>query len=68
MYNYTAGRDLRNTSGLIGYGGVARSAPSGIATVSLSGDTTSARVNIGAGSVPYDVINCHIVADASYPI
>ena len=68
MYNYTAGRDLRNTSSTYGYGGVARVAQSGIPTVSLSGDTTSVRVNIGAGSVPYDVINCHIVADASYPI
>lgn len=68
MYNYTAGRDLRNTSSTKGYGDVIRVAPNGVATVSLSGDTTSVRVNIGAGSVPYDVINCHIVADASYPI
>jgi len=68
MYNYTASRDLRNTSGTIGYGGVSRVAPLGVQTTSTVVDKSSIRVNIGAGSVPYDVINCHIVADASYPI
>lgn len=65
MYNYTAYNDLRYTSGTRGYNGVYRSAINGNPTISTSGDTTSVRVNIVAGAVPYDVVNCHIVADAS---
>lgn len=68
MYNYTATRDLKNTSGTYGYNGASRIAALGTPTVNTLEDETSIRVNISAGAVPYDVINCHIVADASYPI
>lgn len=68
MYNYTATRDLRNTSGTKGYAGAIRTAVLGSSTVSTTEDSTAVRININAGSVPYDVINCNIVADASYPI
>jgi hypothetical protein len=68
MYNYTATKDLRNTSGTKGYGGATRTAVLGTPTVATSADNTAIRININAGSVPYDVINCNVVADASYPI
>lgn len=68
MYNYTATRDLRYSSRTIGYNNQLRYAPLGTQTVSTTQDQTSIRVNINAGAVPYDVVNCHIIADASYPI
>jgi hypothetical protein len=69
MYNYTAYRDLKSTSGTKGYNDQLRSAGSpGTATVSTTADTTSVKININKGAVPYDVINLHMVADASYPI
>jgi hypothetical protein len=68
MYNYTAFRDLRNTSGTIGYASQSRIAPIGTQTVSTSQDETTVKISINAGTVPYDVVNCHVVADASYPI
>jgi len=68
MYNYTAFRDLRNTSGTIGYASQSRIAPIGTQTVSTSQDQTTVKISINAGTVPYDVVNCHVVADASYPI
>jgi hypothetical protein len=68
VYNYTAGRDLKNTSGTIGYASQNRVSKLGTPTVNTSSDETSVRINISSGSVPYDVLNCHIVADASYPI
>lgn len=68
MYNYTANRDLRNTSGTRGYNGQFRSAVIGTPTVSTSYDNTSVRINVDAGAVPYDVINGHVVVDSSLPI
>ena len=68
MYNYTATRDLKNTSGTAGFNAQYRTAVLGSTTVSSVADETSARININAGAVPYDVINCHVIADASYPI
>lgn len=68
VYNYTATRDLKNTSGTIGYASQGRVSKLGTPTVTVAGDETSVKVNIASGSVPYDVLNCHIIADASYPI
>lgn len=70
MYNYTANLNLRKCSGTIGYGGAVRNAPfpTGTPTVSASADQTTVRVNINGGSVPFDIISGHIIADASYPI
>lgn len=67
MFNYTAGRDLRNTTGTVGYNNTRRYATPGVTTVSTSSDKTTVRVNIVTGAVPYDVINCHLVVDGSYP-
>lgn len=70
MYNYTANANLRNTSGTDGYNGEIRKPPfpTGTPTVSASADKTTVRVNINGGSVPFDIISGHIIADASYPI
>ena len=68
MYNYTSGRDLRYSGRTVGYNNQSRIPTLGSPSVSTVQDTTSIRINIGAGAVPYDVLNCHIVADASYPI
>jgi len=69
MYNYTASRDLKNTSGTRGYSEALRSSGTpGTATVSTSADATAVRININKGAVPYDVLNFHMIADASYPI
>lgn len=68
MYNYTANVDLKDTSGLRGYNGASRSAPLGTQVVSTSADSSTVKVNLNAGAVFYDVINCHLIVDASYPI
>ena len=68
MYNYTARRDLRYCGRTTGYNGAIRAPVLGTPSVTTTQDETSIRINIGAGAVPYDVINCHVVADASYPI
>lgn len=70
VYNYTATRDLKNTSGTKGYNNEVRmfASLSGTPTVSTSQDDTTIRINVNGGAVPYDVLTCHIVADASYPI
>lgn len=70
VYNYTANKDLKNTSGTKGYNNETRmfASLSGTPTVSTSQDDTTIRININGGAVPYDVLTCHIVADASYPI
>jgi hypothetical protein len=41
---------------------------SGTPTVSTSQDDTTIRINVNGGAVPYDVLNFHMIADASYPI
>lgn len=68
MYNYTASRDLRYCGRTTGYGGAIRTPVLGSPSVTTTQDNNSIRINIGAGAVPYDVINCHVVADSSYPI
>jgi hypothetical protein len=69
IFNYTAGRDLKSTSGTIGYASALRNGGTpGSATISTSQDKTTVRINISKGAVPYDVVNYHIIADASYPI
>lgn len=70
IYNYTANRDLKNTSGTKGYNGENRifASFSGTPTVSTSQNDTTIRINVNGGAVPYDVLACHIVADSSYPI
>jgi len=69
MYNQTAGRDLKATSGTKGYNDQLRSggAP-GTQTVSTTSDASTIKININTGAVPFDVINLHLIADASYPI
>jgi hypothetical protein len=68
MYNYTARKDLRYSGRSTGYGGAMRVPVLGTPSVTTTQDTSSVKINIGAGAVPYDVMNCHVVADASYPI
>lgn len=70
IYNYTATRDLKNTSGTKGYNNQTRmfASLSGTPTVSTSQDDTTIRINVNGGAVPFDVLSCHIVADSSYPI
>lgn len=68
VYNATALRDLKNTSGTYGYASASRKATLGNSTVSTTQDETTIKINILGGAVPYDVMNCHIIADASYPI
>ena len=68
MYNLTANRDLKNTSGTKGFNNANRTTTLGNPTVSTKQDETTIKVIAMEGVVPYDVISCHIVADASYPI
>lgn len=63
MYNRTSGADLRNSAGI----GTRKAVLSGKTVTPLS-DKSTIRINLNGGSVPYDVIYGHIVADASYPI
>ena len=68
MYNLTANRDLKNTSGTKGFNNANRTTTLGNPTVSTKQDETTIKVIAMEGVVPYDVISCHIIADASYPI
>lgn len=68
VYNDSASLDARNTSGTIGYGGAVRIANTAIPSATTDSDSGGVRVNVNAGSVPYDVLKCHIIADASYPL
>jgi hypothetical protein len=74
MYNYSASKpalplNLRNTSGTFGYNNAQRNGgPAGTPTNTTSPNQTNIRLNVDYGAVPFDVINCHLVVDASYPI
>ena len=70
MFNYTFGNDLRNAAGSRGYNGSVRTAPLGTQTTSASSDNpaTNVRLNVNSGAVFYDVVNCNVVVDSSYPI
>lgn len=67
-YNLSAGLDLRNTTGTIGYSQKTRVAPLNTKTISTSADATTIKVNVENGAVPFDTISYHIIADASYPL
>lgn len=67
-YNLSAGLDLRNTSGTIGYNNQPRTAPLNLPTISASANETSFRINLLGGVVPFDNISYHIIADSSYPL
>lgn len=68
VFNSSANIDARYTSGSYGYGGALRTANTSSSTASASADASGVRVSVNSGSVAYDVLNCHIIADASYPI
>ena len=68
MYNVTASRDLKNTAGTKGFNNANRTTTLGNPTVSTKQDETTIKIIAMEGVVPYDVISCHVVADASYPI
>jgi hypothetical protein len=68
MYNVSAGRELRNTAGTIGYNGQVRFVDPGINTVSYVSNAEATQINVDTGAVPFDVIAGHVVVDASYPI
>lgn len=67
-YNINAGLDLRQTSGTIGYEKKSRVAQLNTQTINAIGDSTGYKLNIVNGAVHYDIINYHIIADASYPL
>lgn len=68
MYNVTATRDLKNTAGTKGYNNVTRTTTLSNPTVGTKEDQTAIKVIALEGVVPYDVVSCHLVADASYPV
>lgn len=68
LYNYTAKRDLRNAGRTVGYDNQIRVPVLNSPSVTTTQDTTSVRLNIGPGAVPYDVLYCHVVVDASYTL
>jgi hypothetical protein len=67
-YNINASLDMRQTSGTIGYNQKTRTAALNSTTISATADTTSFKVNLINGVVPYDNVSYHIIADASYPL
>ena len=67
-YNMTANVDMRQTSGTIGYERKTRTAALNSTTISSTADTTSFRVNLVNGVVPFDNISYHIIADSTYPL
>jgi hypothetical protein len=67
-YNYSAQRELKYTSGTIGFGGQIRSAPQNSTTINGAGSINNVRLNVLNGQVPYDIIYYHFIADADYTI
>jgi len=67
-FNVSAGLDLRQTSGTIGYDRKTRIAPLNLTTISSTSDETNVKLTLVNGIVPYDVVSCHVIADASYPL
>jgi hypothetical protein len=67
-YNRSSGRDLRNSSGTIGYGSQNRVAILGVDTVLKDATKDGLKLCISGGAVNYDNVFYHIVADADYPI
>ena len=67
-YNYSANRELRYTSGTIGFNGAIRSAPTGQSVLSTVPTINNVRINVLNGQVPYDQISYHFIADADYSI
>lgn len=63
-YNRTASRDLRNTSGTFGWNNVARIAPAGSTTISADYVSKYGMyISVPAGSVIFDNVSLHYVAD-----
>jgi len=69
-YNTTAMRELRYTSGTIGYNSAVRIYRFGIESITSSSSVNSVLINMNTdvGYVPYDKIHYHFVADADYSI
>lgn len=68
VFNQSANVDLRQTSGTVGFNQKTRAAQLNTPTLSTTSDKSSYKLNIINGAVPYDIINYHIIADASYPL
>lgn len=67
-YNRTSGRNLKNSSGTIGYNSTPRVAKLGVDTVITDASKDGIKVCISGGAVNYDNVFYHIIADADYPI
>ena len=67
-YNRSSNRDLRNSSGTIGYGSQNRVARLGVDTLLKDATKYGLKLCVSGGAVDYDNIFYHIVADADYPI
>lgn len=67
-YNRSSGRNLKNSSGTIGYNSQPRVAKLGADTVITDATKDGIKLCISGGAVNYDYVFYHIVADADYPI
>lgn len=67
-YNRSSGRDLRNSSGTIGYASQNRVAVLGVDTLLTDASKDGIKICVSGGAVNYDNVFYHIVADADYPI
>jgi len=67
-FNFSARRELRSTSGTIGYGGASRVAEAGQQTIAATPAINNVKIDITAGQVPYDIVYYHFVADSDFTI
>lgn len=65
-YNKTAAKDMRLTSGTRGWNLATRFSPTGAATLVATGNTYGVQLDISSGSVVFDDILVHVVADADF--
>ena len=63
-FNKTADRDMRLTSGTRGWNQATRFSPTGMTTLSATGNTYGVQFNVVSGAVIFDDILVHMVADA----
>jgi hypothetical protein len=67
-FNETSGRDCRLSSGTFGYDNKPRVVKIGQQTVFTTVDNIGMRICVGPGTVNYDRVFYHIIANADYPL
>jgi len=67
-FNLMSNRDCRLSSGTFGYAGASRVVRIGQETITTYPSSSGLKICVGPGTVNYDRVFYHIIADADYPL